>query len=390
MNPYRLFFPLGWIFAILGSVSWVAFAFIPGSPYVANLHAELMVGGFILLYVVGFLMTAIPRFTRSDYATSGELAIAGWLGFQLLVFHLLDHRLIFQISILLLFVFLSFYAVRRFLNRQSSPPGFFLFIPIGLVCGGVGALGLAANTLGWDWSPHLTLSGSRNLLFRAMPLALILGVGARLVPGILGWSELPQHARPNAQASSRPRMVIPPLVWFLALSFVAGAVIKMWGTTWSFYLGQSLWMITFTGIGWRFWRLHRKPPQGSFFKYSVLLAGWGIWLGEFALIFLPTYKVHLEHLTFLLGFGLMTFMVSSRVTVAHSPLGLGSGYEKKRIPYLLLGGLTLLAALTRVSAVFIPNFYASHLGYAAIVWIATCLVWGWLFLTFIFGWKGNR
>ena len=40
-----------------------------------------------------------------------------------------------------------------------------------------------------------------------------------------------------------------------------------------------------------------------------------------------------------------------------------------------IGGLMLIAAVTRVTADFLPSVYETHLGYASVFWLAAALLW---------------
>lgn len=60
-EPFRLLFPIGVIFGLLGVALWPAFAWgllidYPGIP-----HARIMLHGFMAAFVMGFLGTALPR-----------------------------------------------------------------------------------------------------------------------------------------------------------------------------------------------------------------------------------------------------------------------------------------------------------------------------------------
>ena len=74
-GPYRLFFPLGVLNGLLGvghwalwSVGWIE----TSEPY---FHASIQVQGFLACFVVGFLMTALPRFLGSTSSTRLELSL---------------------------------------------------------------------------------------------------------------------------------------------------------------------------------------------------------------------------------------------------------------------------------------------------------------------------
>src|SRR5215470_15370218 len=58
-DPYRVLFPLGLLFGLIGAGSWPVHLLGIG-PYPAALHRALMVQGFEHGFVLGFLLTAMP------------------------------------------------------------------------------------------------------------------------------------------------------------------------------------------------------------------------------------------------------------------------------------------------------------------------------------------
>jgi uncharacterized protein involved in response to NO len=92
----------------------------------------------------------------------------------------------------------------------------------------------------------------------------------------------------------------------------------------------------------------------------------------------PGLAVHWMHLTYIGGFGLMTFTVACRVSLAHGGFDLSFEWNSKAI--LWLGILMLGAAMTRVSAPMVPHGYLSHLEYAAALWIIGVALWAFVFV----------
>src|SRR5512135_2057051 len=73
-EPYRLLFPLGAAFALAGVAPWLAAPF--GVAWPGPLHMALMIEGFEQSFVLGFLLTAMPAFTRGGRCARWELAAA--------------------------------------------------------------------------------------------------------------------------------------------------------------------------------------------------------------------------------------------------------------------------------------------------------------------------
>jgi uncharacterized protein involved in response to NO len=83
--------------------------------------------------------------------------------------------------------------------------------------------------------------------------------------------------------------------------------------------------------------------------------------------------VHALHITLIGGFSLLSILVATRVTLSHSTEG--KAPEKSWRSIGIFTGLFLLAAITRVIAVFWPTVYLSHLSYAAILWLIGIFIW---------------
>src|SRR5687767_13942997 len=73
--PYRVLFPVGAAFAIAGALPWIVYAWA-GGGYPAMLYRAWMIEGFELCFVLGFLLTAMPAFTRGERRRTWELGVA--------------------------------------------------------------------------------------------------------------------------------------------------------------------------------------------------------------------------------------------------------------------------------------------------------------------------
>ena len=72
-NPYRLFFPIAMLFLLLGSGLWIKAGVLQIGDLPIEEHANLFVGGFLFYGVFGFLLTAIPQFTKTSYLSNKEI-----------------------------------------------------------------------------------------------------------------------------------------------------------------------------------------------------------------------------------------------------------------------------------------------------------------------------
>jgi uncharacterized protein involved in response to NO len=373
IEPYRLLFPLGLVFGILGASVWIAFALIPQMTYPMRLHSQLMMGTFLFAFVSGFLMTAIPKMTASFPAQPFELVVAFFLvlcnamgaysGIAELFY------LISAISILSLIVFF----IRRFLARTKSIPPFFPFVLVGLTSGMCGAVILALPAL-LEVANGFLLFGKR-LYFDGMILFLILGIGSRLIPLISGR---------KVQEDLSVRVIARNLL--LCTLLILGFALESAGSVW---IGGILKVTVVGWVAFRGWGILAKAQTKSRLALGLRLSGLMVLGGLVMAVLQPGYAVHWMHLTYIAGFGLMTLTVATRVTLAHGSYDLS--FEAKSKSLLVCGALILIATATRVSAPFLGTLYTKHLMYAGIVWILAMAIWGFVFIRrMIFKGKAQR
>lgn len=369
MDAYRYFFPAGWVMGVWGVLLWILFPWNLVS-YPGLRHPEIMSGGFFLFFVSGFLMTAAPKFTSSFDPTEWDQRISFALIAALFLSLLPEERIYFYSVVVLVFVFLAYFLVRRFLNRKSNPPDSFLFVGFGVVTGLLGSVGMFLGEVFNVPSEIYTLA--RLALLQAYVLCLVLGVGSRLIPALLGWAPLPTEGG----KVKPPRLL---LFGSLAVLFLGSFVLEAVHFQ---LLSQLLRAGVMTFIAFFFWKLHRLPSRKAVQSWWLWISAWSLLLGQWGICFLPAYRIHLLHVVLVSGLGTMTLMIASRVILSHGHHGL---QWEKNSKGLFFGALLLsLAGFTRLSAGFAPHIYQSHLLYAAYTWILGLVVWGALFLPKVF------
>lgn len=363
MDAYRYFFPAGWLFGVWGVLLWVLFPWGLVS-YPGIRHPEIMMGGFFLCFVCGFLMTAAPRFTASFGPNAIEQR-ASWVLIGGLFLSLLNpQRLWFLVFVNITFIFLIVFMLRRFWARKANPPDSFIFVGFGLLSGLIGSgimtLAEVVNV------PTDLFNIGRIFFLQTYILCLVLGVGSRLVPALLGWAPLPTER------------ALPPRIFLfvtLGIGFIASYIVEV---LFSVPLGNLLRAVVVTAIFVLFWNLYRLPQRKAFQTYWLWASAWMLLLGQWAMVVLPKFRVHLLHVIFISGLALMTLMIAVRVGLSH---GKHEMSLEKNSKALFLGAfLILFAGLTRLSAGFAPHIYQSHLLYAAYTWILGMVIWGWIFL----------
>lgn len=363
IDAYRYFFPVGWGLGVWGVFLWILFP-LGWVQYPGQTHPDLMLGGFFLSFVCGFLMTAAPKFTSSFEPTMAEQRTAFALIALLISAVVFFSKVYFYFTVVLLFLFLMIFLVRRFLKRRSNPPDAFLFVGVGVLAGLTGSVGLL---LGYTTNlPSFLFQLSRLFFLQAYIFCLVLGVGSRLIPALLGWVESPQEGSPQKRVF---------LFTFLAFAFIGSYILEaaqvgIWA--------QALRVLVIGYIAFKFWRIHKFPARRGVQTWWLWASAWSLLLGQAAMIFFPDYRIHILHVILVSGLALMTFMIATRVSLAHGKHDLGL---EKNSKVLFVGALLVsLAGFTRLSAGFAPHIYQSHLIYASYTWIIGLVVWAFVFI----------
>lgn len=353
VQPYQVLFPIGILYGVWGALVWILYVFNLW-PYPGQLHAHLMISGFLFAFATGFLMTAVPKFTGASAARPWELVLAS--GLVLAGFFGYAEKG----ASLLILIFLAFFFASRFRQRAYSPPPHFIFIPMGL---GLGILGAALMLKG--------VSEARTLFFQGPILCFVLGVGGKLVSALLGWGQPPLV---QIETKGKVQRRLPTEVWVPAVLLLSGFLLEFADVPW---IARSLRAVAATWIGIGAWRFHRRPRASGRLANWLWVSTWGLVGGLWFYALVPSLGIHALHFVFMSGFGLMTLMVACRVSLAHGGYGLELEMSSQSLRWA--GVLILLAGVTRVTAPLTSSYF-NHLGYAAGVWILAIVVWSAVFL----------
>ncbi|HLH31667.1 MAG TPA: NnrS family protein [Terriglobia bacterium] len=367
-DPYRIFFPLGIVFGIVGVSIWPLYYYGVTEGYSGRAHAFVQTDGFLYAFIAGFLLTAVPRFTgteapsrRVQYALAAVvICCAAAFEFQ---FFIAGHT-IFIIEHL----FLLTLIIRRFLRRRQNPPETFPLVGIGLLSGTLAALinaGIAWNIIGPFWDPL-----GKRLMTEGMVLLLVLGIGGFLGPRLLGFAQLPQFTnieRTKAEAIEKRAFLyaLAGLIILLslvseygfgrpAMAFVRAAIVSI--------------VILSTLQPWR------RPAVRTTLAWCVWFAHWFVILAVWVVAFVPRYRIDFLHILFIGGFTLLILAVGTRVTLSHG--GHGLAQERRSWPLRIGISTGFIAMIARVGAPFAGFTYFAHLAWAGILWIAGMLAWG--------------
>lgn len=359
-NPFRWFFPLGIIFLIIGALVWVPLLWT-ADFYPITVHRFAMVNGFTSCFIAGFLMTAVPRFSGAGYAKLYEVicfTIITFIGFLVSIFGTEEFASFFsafQAIGILCFLFM------RISKRKQNPPYSFLFIFVGLIL--------------WTFSAlHFGFTGAetlKSLHYEGAIAAIILGVGSRLIPGILGHVEIVQQQRAVYEKPVSIIKTVPLSFAVLIIGFVS-----------SYLLPHALVMraVVVSWIALKYWKLYKTPAEKTALTWSIWTSAWLIVTGFVLRSVMSEGEIHLTHVFFIGGIVLLSLLVATRVIQSHGPKD--KKLENLKVLYVVTG-LTTVAMLTRVSAYYMPETYLTHLAYGAILLVLVVIIWSIKYLKFI-------
>jgi uncharacterized protein involved in response to NO len=378
-DPYRLFFPLGVGLGLAGVSIWPLFhwGFLDG--YSVPAHAFVQTNGFVYAFIVGFLWTAVPRFTgteapgRPAQLAMSVLLIAEAAAFELYYFS--AAHVLFAIGHIGLCVVL----VRRFLRRLHPPPETFVLVGFGVLAGLLaGGINLA---VAFGFAPAgFELLGKR-LLTEGMILLIVLGVGGFLGPRLLGFAQLPnlQNLQKIPQGALRSSVnwkfrfsVLCGLALFASLIVQYGwNPAPAWiGAVMGILRAATVTVATLVNV--QPWRL---PAVRTTLSWSVWIAHWLLIVALWLVALFSNYATAYLHVLFMGAFSPLILAVGTRVVLSHGGHSLGE--EHRSWPLRIGMAATLIGMSARVFAVFAstPESYMSHLAWAGVLWIGGMLVW---------------
>lgn len=361
-EPYRLFFPLGTLLFLTGILLWVPLIFYP-DEYPVLLHRALMLTGFTGTFIGGFLMTAVPKFSDTNPATPLEVFLffaATMVGLGASFTQEEETVLLLsalQPVVILLFLF------SRITKRKQNPPYSFIFIFVGLL------LWILSGVLGY----FLNVEDFKRLHYEGAISAIILGVGSRLIPGILGHVEI---VRTQREAYERPVSLlktVPLHFFFLIILFIAS---YFFPETFGNFLRFGVVLF----IGMKYWLLYKTPKDKTALTWCIWTSAWLIVLSFLIRGILSEAGIHASHSLFINGIALLSFLIATRVIQSHGPND--KALENSKVLYVMTS-LIFLSSATRISAYLMPETYLRHLSYSAIVLALGVIIWGIRYLKYV-------
>lgn len=365
-DPYQWFFPVGIALGILGVTLWAMLYLGWITFYPGLLHSQTMISGFLMTVGMGFLMTAVPRFTGTQSASLPEKSILLLLVGALILATFSNHNSLFHILAILQILFLLAFGIRRIIKSTFSPPPSFTLIAFGLLGALAGHIVLACEP------SSLFLSALARLLINyGLPLGLILGVGTQLIPALLG---LKRTALCNIQEGTAKKQKEKKQILgfaFYGLLLLGSFLLEATEIGWA---GKILRGLLVWGLVLSQWRIYLFPKTTGVFSLSLWISAWMILVGQWP-------GLTGAHVFFIGSISLMIFTVATRVTLSHG--GHDMALEQKSIALKIMVTFFFLALITRLAAPVTDNYF-THLAYASLLWDAAAIAWCWSFLLKLF------
>ena len=330
-----MFFPLGLVLTWAGVGQWLLFSSGRIEQYLSIFHSMAQVQGFLVCFAMGFLLTMLPRRTESSPAGVPTLTVCAACPVVTVVAAGLERWVLAQMAWLVLLCTLATFVMPRLRRGGRRPPLAFLWIPFALVFGIGGSVLAGFGAVVSDyWLLHEI---GQRLVLQGFFLCLVIGVGGFVLPLFTRGEGLP-----DAPAIGEAREIaMAHVVAATALfgSFLLEAVSPRWGHG---LRAAVLWTMLFAVA-----RIHVLPTRRGFIQWLVWLAAWCVPVGYTLSFALPILGKGALHVTFIGGFGLLAFSVSSQVVLGHG--GFVELRDGRPLPSLLIGACLLLAVVARIA-----------------------------------------
>ena len=365
-DPYRALFPIGFTWGVIGAGLWPAYA-LGALPYPGTAHRALMIQGFEHSFVLGFLLTAIPGFTKGERCRPGELAIAIVAALAFGLASLAGQTLVAQGAFVVSALMLLTAVLRRVRHAKLTPPLELMFVGFGLLMGLAGGLWQLAAAAGWTpaFAGSVPRFGER-LVSLGMVLSLVLGVGGLLVPAFAGMRDplvIPGIARAHEWRGRL--MLYATLLAAFTLAFVA----ELAGHPQS---GAMLRALAASTLGLLVWKLWRLPGRRDVPAFVLWTSGWLVMAGLWVLALDPAFTIGGLHVVFIGGFGLLTLGIGTRVVVAHGRHPLAD--EGRTLTPWVVAAIAL-ALLARLAAEWVPAGSTLLLATSGTLWVVGWSLW---------------
>lgn len=351
-EPYYYLFNFGIASASVGLLLWLAFFSGLLQSYPIRAHGSMMFFAFLFSFVMGFLMTAVPRMTQSDAASRNEILTALALCLLHWVFGLAFMPLYSVAVVGLQLIFLLNFILQRIWKTKKIPFVGFIFLPFAFALAFLGVI----HTL------YFAEAGFKTfyiLCGEAFILNLICGIGARLIPVI---RRLPDAVNPDVKTEKARYSEYA----IYALLLNSTYILEFFEYNQLAYGARAVFILIFAVYKFK---IFHKPTQYTSVALGLQASIVGLFAGYFLLSLNVVAYLPAIHLVYIAGFTLLTIMIASRVSLAHG--GKGTSFEINSTPIMITTSLLLLAAILRTFLTGSPQilvFSFAILGFLTALW----------------------
>jgi len=366
-EPFRIFFPLATLLGISGVSLWPLFFSGLHKFYPGQMHARLMIEGFLAGFVIGFLGTALPRLLSAPPLRRGELWTLVALYLLSAGLHIGHQPRAGDLGFIALMLCFGACMVARARRREELPPPGFVLVAFGFLSGLIGPVLWLCGTQGWV-SGSVMMFGAL-LLNQAFVLFPLLGIGTFLLPRFLRLRDVRTMAEERTASAG----------WWLRAAFSCATGLALLA---SFWIEAShpaapaaTWLRAIAAIVYlaAMVPFHRQSLPLRTASLAAQLALLALVVGLIFPLFWPGQRLAGLHIVFLGGFSLITFTVATRVVLGHSG---NEALFETRLPSLQIATLLLLAgSVLRAVGDFSPA-RPHWLNAASYLWMLAAGVWG--------------
>ncbi len=365
-EPYRLFFPLGCLSALIGVGYWVLFSLKVVPDYMPDSHSSLQMQVFVHFFILGFLTTAMPRLTGTVSAQPGEvfhmaLCVVGQ-ACLLLTKQIFAAHVLFGWTLVALVIFIAQRLKSRSSGAAGGPPPEFVWLPFAMLTAWLG--------MGLEWAIQIKILSMEWLLIakkmveQGWVLGVICGVGGFLAPRLMGTFRTPSLTNPSAQ-KTRKFILHATLGFLFLISFLMEGYSVMMGLGLRATVVSIALLYSLNGLAW--------PKATEFYARLIWFSFLSILIGLWANVFFLKYASLALHVLTIGGISLMIFAVATMVVLTHQGR---PELLRKRLPILwLVAGATLVSLSLRVGAVFDASRYFMWMGIAGSIWSVAVFIW---------------
>lgn len=350
ISPYQLFFPLGLFGAILSISIWFLKDLNWLSTPVILIHGKLIVSSFLWSFIIGFLMTTVPKITGTKKAHWFELFSLFSLTLTNMYQSFFTDGTWFYVTSQVLIFFLLIYVGHRVVFRKKKIPMFFSHIVIAII------LALVGTTYYYRGNSYMGV----HLYHVGSTLILVLGIGARFFT-------FPSDPPSLFEEDNRKSNFLFHFLGIIicALLCWAGQGYKIAYLALSFVTAIYLLFV---------WKIYRKSDHPSALKIGIRIIALAIPLSFFMCWLLPENHITWFHLLFICCFSIIIYALATGVVLTHGSYSLDLKPTSPVLWYVIF--FLVLSTASRILYQFSDgNWKKSFLHLAASLWVLAIAFW---------------